>query len=513
MKKVLSFLLAAVLLVGCLTGCNQASEQSSQQTSDSSAASSNASSSSAASSSSEPAANAEVTELILYNVGDKPDDFDTVWTKVNDILTEKLNVTINYLTISWAEYSQKYPTIISSGEQIDILYCMNGTWQEYVEKGAFQDLTELAPKYAPNLYGSLTQDQIDASTMYGKLWIVPPNYLVQVINGVAVRGDLMEKYNIDDIRTGWDFVDYLEKVYAGEEGFTLFQDLHYLMAYTDSWTGVPGSGGVFYYDGSEGGDPTDVRLWWEIDDMVDHYKSIEAGYNAGVFPKDVMMTQVLSQDAFAEGTMPAAAINTGNFGGSKVWGKVQEEHPEWDIRWYYFNPDGERVYSPISNGWVIPLSAKSPELSLQAIDLMSTDEELNKLICNGIEGVHYNLTEDNEKEVIADSGYSGLGTIFWNKDYKYQVAGEWPDYNKVIDDYVSKCHVSPILGFSLDTTNIATELANIQAIASEYGKSLSYGVLPVDDTIEELKQQYEAAGSEKCREEIIRQIQEFLAAQ
>ena len=112
------------------------------------------------------------------------------------------------------------------------------------------DLTELAPVYAPNLYGAYSEDQIQASTMDDKLWIMPPNYSVQVINGVAVRGDLMDKYGIEEIKNADDFVDYLTAVYENEEGFSLFQDNSRLIPTGSAggvgeWTALSGTSNLF----------------------------------------------------------------------------------------------------------------------------------------------------------------------------------------------------------------------------------------------------------------------------
>ena len=511
LKKILAPILAGVMVVGCLTACGN-SEPAVEEKSETVETSVVKDSEEVEEPKGDP------TNLILFNVTNElAADHDLVWGKINEILLEKLNVTVEYRNISWAEYKDKYPMIISSGEQVDILYCMNGTWQGYAEKGAFMDLTDLAPKYAPNLYGSLTEDQIVASTLHDKMWILPPHYIFTSINGVAVRGDLMDKYGIEDIITPSDFLEYLKVVYENEEGFALFTDnnLNGQLQVVDAWQPVPSTENLVWFDSSEGADPSVLQFSWEHEKSIDKWKVLNEANEAGVMPKDAVMSEVSSQDAFVEGTMPAAAINSGNYSSAKVWGKIQEEHPEWDPRWYYFYPEESRLISPISNGWVIPATAKNPELSLQVMDLLAMDEELHDLVNYGIEGTHYVVNEKGELDLpegktAETKGYSGYGTIHVNEDYMKNTVGTWPELNETVASYIENGHISPLAGFSLDTSKISTELANMAAIWNEYNKSMHYGILPVDETIEEIKTAMEAAGCEKVREEVSAQIAAFL---
>ena len=521
-KKLLASTLAGCMVIGSLAACGSTDTAAQDSAVKETEAKTTESVSEPAAEKEAEAAKGEPTNLILFNVcGDLAEDHEEVWGKINEILTEKINVTVEYRNITWAEYDQKYPMIISSGEQVDILYCMNGTWQNYVEKGAFMDLTELAPVYAPNLLRAYSEDQIQASTMDDKLWIMPPNYSVQVINGVAVRGDLMDKYGIEEIKNADDFVDYLTAVYENEEGFTLFQDNSRLIptgstGTVGEWSALGGTSNLFFFNGSEGADYTDIRLPYEIDRQIADWEAVSRAYEAGVVPKDVLMTQVVSHEAFAEGTLPAACVNTGNFSGTGVWGKIMEEHPEWDVRWYCFDPEISPVVSPIANGWVIPATAKNPELSLQVMELLAMDEELNRLVNYGIEGKHYVINEDGQRDLpegvtAEERGYNGYGSIHWSKEFKLADAGTWPEYESTLSAYVDRGHISPLNGFSPDFTAVETELANMTALWSEYVKSLDYGVLPVSETIEEVKSAMEAAGAEKVREEIKAQIAAFLA--
>jgi len=87
-----------------------------------------------------------VTTLLMYQVGDKPDNFDQLMEIANKRIEEKINVRIDLQYIGWGDWDQKMSTIISSGENYDISLASN--YVANAQKGAYADLTELAPEYA-----------------------------------------------------------------------------------------------------------------------------------------------------------------------------------------------------------------------------------------------------------------------------------------------------------------------------------------------------------------------------
>ena len=508
LRKFFSIVLACAMVIGCLTACGnetKTSEVSKNETSETKVETST------------PVETEEPkgppTKLVMMNITNQlHPDHDMVWDKINEILIDKLNVTVEYKFMTWAEQAQKYPLIVQSGEQIDMLYCMAGNDRTYGEKGAFTDLTELAPEYAPNLYGALSEDQIKAVTRNGKIYILPPNYAVAAVNGVAVRGDLMDKYGIKDIATHDDFIEYMTTVYANEKDFTLFSEgtTGYILTTYSEWQPVPGCT-LAVFDSSEGADYTDIKFVWENEKHIETYKANEKLYNSGVMPKDALMSSANSKDGFIEGTLPAAALNITNF--AAAWQEIQEKHADWDPRFYWFDKEATHVISPVSNGWAIPATSKYPELALQVLDLLAMDEELHNLVNYGIEGVHY-VVKDGQialPDGVETSTYSTYGTIHQNKDYRMNNAGYLPDYDERVAEFIETGHITPFSGFNIDTTPIATELANMQEIWKQYSKSLAYGVLPVDETLEEIAKLMKAAGCEKVHDEITKQLAAFLA--
>ncbi|MDO4331586.1 MAG: hypothetical protein Q4C58_02745 [Eubacteriales bacterium] len=119
MKKVMALLLGTVMTAGLLTGCGNSGSTgtASADTAESSAADEAAAEADTAGEATETAIDtSEHVDLKLYLVGDKNEDFDEVWAKINETLEEKLNATLNVEYLGWGEQDTKYSLLFSSGE-------------------------------------------------------------------------------------------------------------------------------------------------------------------------------------------------------------------------------------------------------------------------------------------------------------------------------------------------------------------------------------------------------------
>lgn len=73
-------------------------------------------------------------------------------------------------------------------------------------------LEELAPKYAPKSYAELSEDFLDQATINGHMYGFPPTFFQYNCMGYIVRGDLMKKYGMTEIKNMEDYGKYLDNV-------------------------------------------------------------------------------------------------------------------------------------------------------------------------------------------------------------------------------------------------------------------------------------------------------------
>ena len=81
----------------------------------------------------------DTTTLLMYQVGDKPENYDELMGIANKRIKEKIDVEVDLQYIGWGDWDQKMSTIIASGENYDLSFASN--YVSNAQKGAYADLT------------------------------------------------------------------------------------------------------------------------------------------------------------------------------------------------------------------------------------------------------------------------------------------------------------------------------------------------------------------------------------
>ena len=68
---------------------------------------------------------------------------------------------------------------------------------------------------------------------------------------------------------------------------------------------------------------------------------------------------------------------------------------------------------------------------------------------------------------------------------------------------------SPLLGFVLNTDPIKTEISQVSAVNSEYSRVIANGARNPDEFMDEYKAKLKAAGIDKLKEEVQKQVDEY----
>ena len=171
-KKLFALVLALVLVFTVFAGCSGGGESS---TGDSSTAGDSGTDSSSESGDALPALDtSEEVELVMYFISDRPAKYDEIEANFNELFKEKLNCTLKTEWLAWSDYANKYPLLFSSGEKFDLAY--TATWlgfSNYAAKGAFMNLDELWPTYAPNNFALQSETALTQATLDGHYYVIP----------------------------------------------------------------------------------------------------------------------------------------------------------------------------------------------------------------------------------------------------------------------------------------------------------------------------------------------------
>ncbi len=456
----------------------------------------------------QPKQNLAPVNLIMYLMGGPAKDYDQVLAAFNKKLKADLNATVTVNWIGWGDFTTKYPLVLASGEPVDMIYA--ATWTNFyqnAQKGAYLALEKLAPKYAPKSLASYSPDWIGQATVNGHIYAFPANFSQVGIMGYIVRGDLMKKYNIPDIKTIDDYGVYLDAIVKNEP----------TLAPSDFVGSTDGLDGYFV---RSIGHYRNITQWlfYNIDNgtavdeialpqMQGFYEKMKVWSAKGYWPKSVLSNK---DDQMLQNGTAASRLHN-----QDTWNTAYMKHPEWDLKFFWTDSYGVSTVA-MQDGMAVPASARNPERALMMLEKLKTDQSYYNLLTYGIEGVDYTVTADNmidpkNTDVFAPEGYCSWGY----KDPKFYkpVKGSAPTLLAVKGKLNAMAIKDPYALFALNQDPIKNELAALNSVMVQYEAPLNFGF--VDDVaagLATLKSKMKEAGIDKVMAEIQRQLDAFKAA-
>lgn len=191
MKKLISILLALVMVLGLFAGCSgnagndKTANTDSQQTEGKNGKSGE-----------EPY---EVRMIIALpaTVPDQ-DDLDRVMAAINEITLPELNMTLKLEPLPFSVYNEQINLELSSGAKLDLATTVGVRAGTYVNSGYLVDLEPLLAEYGQDIVGTyVSEDLAKVCTNQGVLYGFPVHKEVSMQQTVFFRTDILEKHNID----------------------------------------------------------------------------------------------------------------------------------------------------------------------------------------------------------------------------------------------------------------------------------------------------------------------------
>lgn len=467
--------------------------------------------------------------ITLYLLGDRTKDFDKVYEKINGILKEKLNATVDVKFLSWSEHDKKYPLLFSGGDDFDLIFTASGWghFEQTVSMGGFEPLKQdFIQKYAPEIWKTVPTVAWDQATVKGDIYMVP-NYQKEFgADVLAVRGDLMKKYGYKEI-TSWDqLIAFYGDIAANEKGITplgvngaALQYPYLLDHRVAKLQGTPSE--LFLYKMDEPGDPS-ITYALDWDGFADYCKAVKGMYDKGFWSADSLATKEQRQEGFLKGTAASFAWNTGSV--TNFVNQANKEHPEWNATLYDISPDVSKKIQPyINNGVAINAASKKKERAMMVLNEFYTNKQINDLASLGIEGVHWKAVGDKQfTRLDAEKDYGVDSNCNWgwtNFDLKRTESIENPTPADIQKDKIVKAWEGNIKpdhlydGFVFNPENVKSEMAAVDSVVQQYYTPLMCGMAgDVDKAIADLRKQLDNAGIQRISNEIKKQAEEYKAS-
>lgn len=509
-------LLLAFITIFVLSACGSKGNESATDTSETS---NNTSEASKAIATPEPL---QYADLIWYVVGDAHADQAMVDAELNKKLEKDVNATVKLNFTTWNDWQSKYNLLLVSGETVDMIFASSwADFTKYAKMGAYQDITEMLPKYAPQTWANVPKDDWKAATFDGKIFGVPCTNPEFTPAGLFYREDLRKKFNLPEIKDVASIEAYLDGIKKNstemipiENGINEIKALYY---WSNKYEPIAGAEDdlvqVKSYD-----TPRDIIVYPFTDEYVEFCKMTREWQQKGYWSKDILSTKTTAGDALKAGKAAVAQMNPGSAYG--YFSNFEKEHPTWEGGYFPFSRlKGYTIAnSPMNNGMAIPKSAKNPERSLMVLDLLRNDAGYNQLTTYGIPGYHWDLADDGKTRVVPAKGQDPVKNKgFWTTSWgwaNYKLAMEdvnvWKGKSTLISEFMGVERENYLSDVKLDKTEVKAVEAAIKQVKEKYASILFMGMeADVDKAIAEYRDQLKKAGIDKYTEEIKKQLFQY----
>ena len=439
-----------------------------------------------------------------------PDDISEIETAADTLVYEKIGVNIRLVPmLRLVDTDTRRGTEMTLLERAGISFDLVHASMQDV---ALLDLTELLPDYGTEiveLFRQNGQDLLDGRDLSSL-----PSFSDYVGGqGIAMRKDLIEKYNIDlsALHTYDDFDHLFAQIAPLEPDMKMIcsYSTGQGLLYRYGWNHFGGT--IFCVSKEDRSLISNLYTLPEYKHLVSLFRS---WYESGYIYEYSALQDIPASELVRAGTLfayvcaykPGIDAETSSNSGTDMV-VVQTRPP--------IITDG----SLARNCWGISASCTHPKEAMQFLNLLYTDRELVNLLSNGIEGIHYSVdtdgtvlpidqTETKETEFLNDASW-----MLPNQFLASVRTGDDPLLWEKVDAYNRSALIAPNLGFVFDDTKVKKEKETLNEIAARYTYGLETGQLDPDIYLEEMMEKMRLAGEEKVYQELTRQYQEWLNLQ
>ncbi len=430
-------------------------------------------------------------------------DEQEVVDAINAYIEPLIGVTV---TVINAGQMEELDLALASGEDIDIFWA--ASWKNgfiYVKNNSAMDLTDLIPNY-PVLQESIPENIWEGAKLNGRNYYVPIYKESATGYGMVYPLEVAERYgwDMDSVKTMADLTPLLQDAYEG--GATRAycgSGLEFANSHVDDYSFIE----YRYCVKADGSDSTVMNMA-DLPEYAEFLKLRREWNQAGYINGD-----------YIEGYTTGADLIQLTANGDAVFSA-------WAIV-----PDGEGIASarfgipcgiveltgsyintnsPFGSAYMINVNTQKADACLKFLELLSTDETLANLAVYGIEGKHYNLTEDGRVQTVENSGF---GYSTWSSCSvlapTLQV-GEAENKKELYDEFNKEAQVAVHSGFYFDNTNVESEMAAIDAVYDEYQDLLEFGFYDPEVYLPKFQEALKTAGVDKVIAEIQSQYDAWL---
>lgn len=438
---------------------------------------------------------------------------------LNEKMTQNYHIEVEFLPLSFADYSTTIQLMLSGGDALDVMPIYYPYAASWINMGGVYDMAPLMESAdGQKIVEAIGESNAYVGNMNGVLYGFPASKESVELGGLCFRADIAdelgitEEYGLEANKDEYDGTYYdwsvAEEIFAKvKEAYPDMVPLY--MGNTEQLQRF-----VFFDELVDGFGVLD----WEVDHssttVVNKFetetykqavKRLADWFDKGYIYKDA------ATDTQGSATMMKGGNTFGFLSAIKPGFLAEQEAANgMDLYAMYFGDHTEGGISTTNVSFFntsIASNSEDPEMAFKFISALYSDAEVMNLWQNGIENVHYQVLDD--------------GTAYFTKgedgtNYKYHqntgwfmgnqfISYVWNDGSKDANywDQLQKhndwAEYTGAFGFMWDSTEYATQVTALNNALETYRAALStgsVGAANVDATIQQLNDALYAAGLE-----------------
>lgn len=547
-KRTICLLLAMIMVLSIvLAGCSKTAEtpaaDETPATAEPAETTDNTETPEAPEETAEPALEQKTIQLMITGAG-KQANSDKVWAAFNEQLQQYVpNTTVEFIDVSFDEYSEKFSQVLASGEGVDLAWT---GWlinkPQNIADGNLMPLDDLLAEYGQGIVDILGENvvEIHRNADDGKLYYLPSwQGLVGDRRGWLVVTEIAELAGdtwIEDTEAALN--KWRNNYSEGTEAFqaVLDQATKYLAAAKEAgklgagintgrvfgWSMYNGTRSNPGVGGSEIGIPFEDNTFTVIDGVASEHYKLYAKTMADWYKEGYIRSDIMSVDTSTL-TMPKNGEITDTtyvFSCDPYLTEADQDAATADAGMDMTYLPVEENASLILGGdtsYAIPYCADEPERAMMVLNAIYSQPDLYNTLIYGIEGEDYTKNADGTittsyvgASPTADDSYGIQRWIIGSCKNALINNGTDPNYYADLEALEETARVNPFLNFTFDRTNVEGICASILNVYYEYGPQLDNGV--AGDNWEELYNNYMAARKDAGIEELVTEFQNQLNA-
>ncbi|MFD2612076.1 ABC transporter substrate-binding protein [Paenibacillus gansuensis] len=452
---------------------------------------------------------------LIYPGTEQPDEKE-VEEKMSELLTQKINATIDLQAVDWGAWNDKMNLMFASGEPADVVFTAswNGHSQN-VKKGAFVELDGLLEKYGQDIIKTINPDFLKGAKINGKLYAIPTNKEIAASRGVLVRKDIADKYKMDfsNVKTIADLEPFLKIVKENEPGMTpLFESsTQTIPTYITEWDSLGDAAIPGVIKAAE----TSTKIVNRMEDpsYMETLKIMRSWYTKGYINKDAATSKLQANETAKTGKvfMWPESLKPGK-------DKEMEGSIGFPLTQIEIAPPVITTGDTTNSMLGISKTSGNPERAMMLINLLHSDKELLNLLDWGIEGKHFVKAGDNVIKLPdgadpANRPYNhGSAWMFGDQFLSYLWDNEDPNKWEEFRKFNASAKPSIGLGFTFDPEPVKSEMAVLTNVGAEFTAGLETGAVDPEEVLPKYISKQKASGLDKVIAEKQKQFDAFLTA-